>query len=74
MSKPPSLLKAERCIWQLVWELGENPGMDLIDGIKTAIESISALTIDASKEELEWFAMRKLYQSFQCMANVFVPS
>ena len=67
MSKPPSLLKAELRIWKLIWELVENPGMDLIGGIKDTVESISTLTIDASKEELEWFAICKLYPPLQCM-------
>jgi len=67
MSKPPSLLKAELFVWKLVWELAENPGMDLIGGIKDTVESVSTLTIDASKEELEWFAIRKWYPLLYCM-------
>jgi hypothetical protein len=64
MSKPPSLLKAEHYVWQLVWALSENPGMDLKQEIKSTVKMISPITLQASKEELDWFTIRKLHLSF----------
>ena len=61
MSKPPSLIKVEHAIWQLVWELSENPTMDLLQGIKNMINIITPITLNAAKEELEWFNNCEFY-------------
>lgn len=54
-SKPNCLLQAEKKIWKLVWAASEDPGFDLLAGIKDTIADILPFRINAGRQELEWF-------------------